>query len=74
VPLGALATVQGGRLTLMARVCALDGTRHLSARSEAVAEPAEAQALGVRVAEELLANGAGELMQQERAARAVEPP
>ena len=74
VPLGALATVQGGRLTLMARVCALDGTRHLSARSEAVAEPAEAEALGVRVAEELLANGAGELMQQERAARAVEPP
>jgi len=74
VPLGALATVQGGRLTLMARVCALDGTRHLSARSEAVAEPAEAEVLGVRVAEELLASGAGELMQQERAARAVEPP
>jgi len=70
----ALATVQGGRLTLMARVCALDGTRHLSARSEAVAEPAEAEVLGVRVAEELLASGAGELMQQERAARAVEPP
>jgi len=30
VPLGALATVEGGRLTLMACVCALDGSRHLA--------------------------------------------
>jgi porphobilinogen deaminase len=66
--------VQGGKLTLMARVCALDGTRHLSARSQAAAQASQAEALGVRVAEELLASGAGELMQQERAARAVEPP
>jgi hydroxymethylbilane synthase len=74
VPLGALATVQGDMLTLMACVCALDGTRYLAARGEAPAAGAEAEALGVRVAEELLARGAGELMASERAARTVEAP
>jgi hydroxymethylbilane synthase len=74
VPLGALATVQGDTLTLMACVCTLDGTRHLSARAEARAAGAEAEALGVRVAEDLLARGAGELMASERQARAVEAP
>jgi hydroxymethylbilane synthase len=74
VPLGALATVQGDTLTLMACVCALDGTRHLAARAESPAAPASAEALGVRVAEELLARGAGELMASERQARAVEAP
>ena len=74
VPLGALGTVQGDTLTLMACVCALDGTRHLTARAEAPAAPASAEALGVRLAEELLARGAGELMASEREARAVEAP
>jgi hydroxymethylbilane synthase len=74
VPLGALATVQGDTLTLMACVCALDGSRHLAARGEAPAAGAEAEALGVRVAEELLACGAGELMASEREARTVEAP
>jgi len=74
VPLGALATVQGDMLTLNACVCALDGTRHLSARGEARATCAEAEALGVRVAEELLTRGAAELMASERQARAVEAP
>ena len=74
VPLGALATVRGDTLTLMASVCALDGTRHLAARAESPAAPASAEALGVRVAEELLARGAGELMASERLARAVEAP
>ncbi len=74
VPLGALATVQGGTLTLTACVCALDGTRHLSACARAPAAPSESEALGVRVAEELLARGAAELMEKERAARGVEPP
>lgn len=74
VPLGALATVQGDTLTLMASVCTLDGTRHLAARAESPAAPANAEALGVRVAEELLARGAGELMVSERQARAVEAP
>ena len=74
VPLGALATVQGDMLTLNACVCALDGTRHLSARGEARATCAEAEALGVRVAEELLTRGAAELMASERQARAGEAP
>jgi len=74
VPLGALATVQGGDLTLMACICALDGARQLSARGRAPAGDAAAQALGVRIAEELLARGAADLMAKEREARAVEPP
>jgi len=74
VPLGALATVQGGDLSLMACICALDGTRQLSARGRAPAGDAAAEALGVRIAEELLARGAADLMAKEREARAVEPP
>ena len=74
VPLGALATVQGGNLTLMACICALDGARHLTARGQAPAVDTEAEALGVRVAEELLARGAADLMEKEREARAVDPP
>ena len=74
VPLGALATVRGDTLTLMATVCALDGSRHLAARAESPAAREEAEALGVRVAEELLARTAGELMASERQARAVEAP
>jgi len=74
VPLGALATMQGGELSLMACICALDGTRQLSARGQAPAVDAAAEALGVRVAEELLARGASDLMEKEREARAVEPP
>jgi hydroxymethylbilane synthase len=74
VPLGALATVQGGDLSLMACICALDGARQLSARGQAPAADAAAEALGVRIAEELLARGAADLMEKERQARAVEPP
>ena len=74
VPLGALATVRGESLTLMACVCALDGSRHLTASATALAAAAEAEPLGVRVAEELLGRGAGELMASERQARAVEAP
>ena len=74
VPLGALATVQGGDLSLMACICALDGTRQLSARGRVPAGDAAAEALGVRIAEELLARGAADLMAKEREARAVEPP
>jgi hydroxymethylbilane synthase len=74
VPLGALATVQGGTLELMGCLCSLDGTRQLTARAQSPATTPEAQALGVRVAEDLLRQGAGELMQKERAARTVEEP
>ena len=74
VPLGALATARGESLTLMACVCALDGSRHLTASATAPAAAAEAEPLGVRVAEELLGRGAGELISSEREARAVEAP
>lgn len=80
VPLGALARLGDGTLTLDACVCALDGSRHLSARGTAAATsaagvaPEEAVALGTRVAEELLTRGAGELIAHERNARAVEAP
>jgi hydroxymethylbilane synthase len=80
VPLGAIATVRDGVLTLEATVCTLDGSQHLSARdtgtatSEGVVSAEEAMALGTRVAEALLARGAGELIARERSARAVEEP
>ncbi|MBV8143986.1 MAG: hypothetical protein JO184_03180, partial [Gammaproteobacteria bacterium] len=51
-----------------------DGKRQLSARAHAPAAAAEAEALGIRVAQELLGRGAADLMQKEREARAVEPP
>jgi len=74
VPLGALATVRNGRLSLAATVCALDGRRALSAQGESGAATAEAVALGIRVAEGLLAQGAAELIALERSAHAVEEP
>ena len=74
VPLGALASVEGETLRLEARVCALDGTRELAAADEAPALPAQAAALGTRVAEALLARGAAQLIAEERGARAVEEP
>jgi hydroxymethylbilane synthase len=76
VPLGALATVREGVLTLQATICSLDGAQHLSARGEAPAAASAAAALGVRIAEELLASGAAALIAQERAssAAAVEEP
>ncbi len=69
VPLGALGTSMGGMLHLYAGVCALDGSEWLSARGEVEASVAQAAALGVRVAEELLAKGAARLIASERESR-----
>ena len=74
VPLGALATVRDGTLTLMACVCAQDGTQHLAARGAAPALPHEAVALGQRIARDLLGRGAGELIGSQREAHEVEEP
>ena len=74
VPLGALATVRDGTLTLTACVCAQDGTQHLGARGEAPALAHEAVALGQRIARELLGRGAGELIGAQRERREVEEP
>lgn len=74
VPLGALATVTDRMLSLRACVCALDGSRHLSAQAAAPASVADAHALGVRLADTLLGQGAGELIARERGQLATEPP
>jgi hydroxymethylbilane synthase len=80
VPLGALARLGDGMLTLQASVCALDGSQllraHGSASGEAGRAPslADALALGERIADELLARGAGALIAREREARAVAEP
>jgi len=80
VPLGALAQLRDHTLELEAAVCALDGSRELRARGAARAarggtpSPAEAAALGERIAEELLAAGAAQLIAGERAALTVSAP
>jgi len=67
VPLGALATAADNTIHLHAAVCALDGSRLLSASGDAAASVSEAAALGVRLATELIANGASSLIASERA-------
>jgi hydroxymethylbilane synthase len=81
VPLGALAMMVNGRLSLDANVCALDGSRTLTARDTSgpidgalPAAIAQALQLGERVALDLLGQGAAALMAQERGALAVEAP
>ena len=74
VPLGALASVHAGTLSLHACVCALDGSRHLSVRGQMPASAVAGEALGVRLAEELLARGAGELIASERGSHTVAEP
>ncbi len=72
VPLGALATLEGEQLHLYASVCSLDGSVSVECRDQAAT--ADAAALGVRVAEQLLARGAGDLIAQQRAPLSVELP
>jgi hydroxymethylbilane synthase len=75
VPLGALGTSIGGTLHLYAGVCALDGRQWLTARGEIDSTAEQAVVLGQRVADELLAKGAGQLIAHERDSRSsVEEP
>lgn len=60
VPLGALGVVVGGTLTLRAAVLDPAGRRRLDRTTSGAASNAEA--LGQRLAEELLAHGAGDLL------------
>lgn len=65
-PIGALARVEGTRLTLEAVVCSDDGSRLLRATRATDTENLDvghAVSLGTAVAEQLLADGAGELTQ-----------
>lgn len=59
-PVGASASVAGGVLTLRAAVFSADGTRFVEASASADSHAPDA-ALGVRVAEDLLARGAAEV-------------
>ena len=66
VPLGALGVLSGDELTLSAAVCALDGSEMLAARGDGKATLDAAAALGQKLADELLASGAAELIAHER--------
>jgi hydroxymethylbilane synthase len=64
-PVGALATPgDGDTLDLVAVVVALDGSR--AVRGQAQGRRADAAALGARVAEQLIADGAGEILAEAR--------
>ncbi|NKX53781.1 hydroxymethylbilane synthase [Arthrobacter mobilis] len=60
-PVGALASLQNGGLRLEAVVCSTDGTRLLRRSLAGEATAGAAAGLGVRLAEQLLADGAAEL-------------
>lgn len=65
-PVGAWGRLEGGTLQLDGVVLSPDGKNRVFASSRAA--PAEAEALGQRVADELLAQGAGELIAGSRTA------
>jgi len=67
IPLAAHAEVEGDRLRLRARVGRVDGSLLLEAEGEGTR--AEAEAIGVRAAEELLARGADEILASLEGAR-----
>jgi hydroxymethylbilane synthase len=73
VPLGAIGSLSDSNtLQLHAAVCALDGSKILSAAAmETPATLEGAVALGRRVAEDLLSQGAAALMANERTARSL---
>jgi len=71
VPLGALAAVEGSRLNLFAAVCALDGATLLTGRAQSAASRHEAESLGIGVAEQLLKQGAGRIIERQRGLRST---
>jgi hydroxymethylbilane synthase len=75
VPLGALGTLEREGLTLIASVCALDGSEAIAVHEHvAGADEAGARALGERLAERLLEKGAARLIERLRARAPVDPP
>jgi hydroxymethylbilane synthase len=77
VPLGALGRCSGNTLHLHAIVCALDGSDAIAAESSTVLGSGPqlgAAALGLRLAEELLARGAERLIETKRPPIIPEPP
>jgi hydroxymethylbilane synthase len=75
VPVAAHAALEGDHLRLHGRVVSLGGERAVEGQELArVGAPAEADRLGVRLAERLLDDGAGEILAQVRAAAAPVVP
>ncbi len=66
IPLGALARVEGERLRLFSQVCALDGSKRVTAEGSCALNVADAAALGQQLAEELLGKGAAGIIAIER--------
>lgn len=60
VPIAAYADLREGRLRLRGYVGAVDGSRHL--RREIEGDPSHAEAVGLELAESMLAEGAAEIM------------
>ena len=71
MPIGAYAAVTDTRMELRAVVISLDGTQ--AVRADAAGSPEHGEDLGARVAERLMADGAGEILAGvQRAHAAVE--
>jgi hydroxymethylbilane synthase len=68
MPIGAYASINGTQIELAAVVISLDGGE--AVRANATAAHAEAEALGTRVAEQLLADGAADILAQVQSADA----
>jgi hydroxymethylbilane synthase len=64
IPVGALAVTDGGRLSIAATICSLDGRRAVDGRREARAEQGEET--GRSLAEELLGKGGEEILAEIR--------
>jgi hydroxymethylbilane synthase len=72
VPLGAIGILaDDDTLRLHAAVCALDGSKLLEAKAQMPATLANAVSLGQRLAEDLLSQGAAQLIANERTARSL---
>lgn len=71
VPIGALGRMEGGRVVLHGLVAELDGGRMVRVEESGPAD--EAEAVGRRAADALLAGGAGEILAGIRAALAPQP-
>lgn len=75
VPVAARAVLEGDTLRLHGRVIALDGSRMAEGRDAVAArDDAEAAALGTRLAERLMGEGAAEILAEVRAGAAPSVP
>lgn len=71
VPVGALATINGDRLTLVAGICALNGSRAVSGQEMGFVDDAEE--IGCRLGARLLAEGGEDILSEIRPAAEDRP-